>query len=178
MPDIDVNVVEVGEDLLEYARFAMRNNWDYSRTHETSNPIKYIRYEEDFTGYGNPLRRLLRAAEVLWVNFFNKPALLDSALFGGGKLPLITRVKKAALRAKLQLRTDPHIPDGVLANGSIITFWEEQGEYIQLMQPSVGSLVAEFLKHHPEHPYAIKIAKELNRIDREYDDRIRRGKVT
>lgn len=178
MTDSDMNVVEVGEDLLEYARFAMRKDWDYSRTHETSNPIKYIRYEEDFTGYGNPLRRLLRAAEALWVNFFHKPSLLDKALYGCRKLPLFTRVKKAVIRAKLQLRTDPHIPDGVLANGSIITFWEEQGEYIQLMQPSVGSLVAEFLKHSPEHPYAIKIAKELNRIDREYSGRIRRGKVT
>ena len=33
---------------------------------------------------------------------------------------------------------------GSLANeGNVITFWEETGEYLQLMLPSVGLLVAD-----------------------------------
>lgn len=75
------------------------------------------------------------------------------------------------------LKRTPNTPDGILNNGSVITFWEEDGEYIQMMQPSVGVLLAEFLEAEPENPYAELITKELNRIQRGYKKRIKNGNV-
>jgi hypothetical protein len=68
---------------------------------------------------------------------------------------------------------DRHLPDGSLDKGSILTFWEETGEYIQLVQPSVGALLAEFLLDEPDNPHAKKISAEILRIIEDYEARLK-----
>ncbi|WP_142921609.1 hypothetical protein, partial [Staphylococcus saprophyticus] len=41
--------------------------------------------------------------------------------------------------AKAAFGRDNHMPDGVLNSGTVITMWEEDGEYINFVQPLVGS---------------------------------------
>ena len=62
------------------------------------------------------------------------------------------------------LRRTPEMPDGHINNGSIITLWCEDGQYIELFQPSVGQLIADFLVTEPENEHAKKIAQEIERI--------------
>jgi hypothetical protein len=70
------------------------------------------------------------------------------------------------------LHRDNHLPDGVLDGGSIITFWEETGEYLQYVQPSVGSMLADWMEAEPDNPHAIRIAAEMKRINDSYGERI------
>lgn len=75
------------------------------------------------------------------------------------------------------LKRSPNVPDGVLDGGKTIVYWEEDGEYLNLVQPTVGSLVAEFLMAEPDHPHAKLITKELERLHRKYAKRIKNGEV-
>lgn len=61
-------------------------------------------------------------------------------------------------------RSKENVPDGYLANGTIITSWCEDGRYIELMQPAVGRLIADFLEQEPANPHAKKIAKKIEQI--------------
>lgn len=69
-------------------------------------------------------------------------------------------------------------PDGHLDSGKILVLWEEDGEYLQMVQPTVGALLANFLKEDPEHPHAKIIIAELDRILAGYSERIDRGEVS
>ena len=62
------------------------------------------------------------------------------------------------------IRRYSNVPDAYLGNGAIITEWVEDGEYIELVQPSVGALIADFLEAEPENEHAKKIAAEIERI--------------
>lgn len=79
--------------------------------------------------------------------------------------------------AKYSLKRDPNLPDGILDSGNIITFWYETGEYLNLMQPTVGSLLVKFLKEEPENPHAILITKEIERLYRRRNKRIKDGET-
>lgn len=79
--------------------------------------------------------------------------------------------------ARSALRRDPNRPDGVLDGGTIITFWEETGEYLQLVQPSVGALLADWLLAEPDNEHAQAILTELNRLRDNYGTRINAGDV-
>jgi hypothetical protein len=76
------------------------------------------------------------------------------------------------------LKRDNNEPDGVLDDGNIITFWEETGEYLNMIQPTVGTLVADFILENPTNPHAIKINKELDRLRKNYNKRIKDGEVS
>lgn len=152
-----------------HAEHFAQDDWEYTRT--TS--IKHIRYEGDYKGYSHPFKRVQRTARNIFFKdslsrLFDRPAEKSS--------PLKERlaVKLATLRAKLKvgLRTDSHRPDGVLDGGNIITHWEETGEYLQFVQPSVGSLLADFLEANPTHPSAVAIAGEMKRIIDAYAERL------
>jgi hypothetical protein len=75
------------------------------------------------------------------------------------------------------LRREANTPDGILDSGNIITFWEETGEYLNLMQPTVGTLIADFILEDPTNPHAIKINKEITRLHKNYAKRIKAGEV-
>lgn len=75
------------------------------------------------------------------------------------------------------LKRDRNTPDGILDGGNIITFWEETGEYLTMMQPTVGALLVDFLKAEPDHPHAKIITKELDRLHKRFMKRDKDGEV-
>lgn len=166
---------ESAQMLKEYADHFARRDWQYTRLHN----IKHIRYADDYKGYDHPLKRLRRT-------FFPSRSsrrlgrMLRSVRTWDWKRP-VESIKLVwwTLKAHVVvgLRTDSNRPDGVLNGGGVITHWEEDGEYIQLVQPSVGSLLADFLMEEPEHPHAQLIVAEIDRIRADYSERCRAGKV-
>lgn len=139
-------------------------DWDYTRVDH----IKSIRYtpEHDYT---NKLSHRIKQASY-WM--FGKTPEWYEAL--GEKNSLAKRFRMATYC----LKRDPNLPDGVLDSGNVITFWEETGEYLNMMQPTVGSLLVTFLKEEPENPHAKLITKELERLHKRYDKRIKDGEVS
>ena len=143
--------------------FAYRD-WDYTRIDH----IKSIRYESDHDPHNKLSYRIKQAA---WWMFAKTPDWLKQIQKRNGPY-------KRFRMATYALKRDPNIPDGVLDSGNIITFWEETGEYLNLMQPTVGALLVAFLKEEPEHPHAKLITKELERLHKRYDKRIKDGEVS
>jgi len=134
-------------------------DWDYTREHQ----IQSIRYKPEYDPYNKLGKRVKNAFEWL---FNRKPELFK-------ELSLRMRFRMF----KYALKRETHLPDGSLNSGTVLTFWEEDGEYIQMVQPSVGALLANFLKEEPEHPHAKIIIAELGRICNAYGERIKNGKV-
>jgi hypothetical protein len=158
--------------LLRAATHFSERGWEYTRDHK----IEHIRYARDFQGYNRLGRRVRRAMGHLFT--------LKKDRFWGGfhdDKPWYYRLYANALgraaSVRVDLRTDTNRPDGILAGGGVITFWEETGEYLQMVQPSVGELVANFLIEDPSHPHAVLILAELRRISDGYSDRVNAGKV-
>lgn len=143
--------------------FAERD-WDYTRFDH----IESIRYDKEYDPHNRIGARIKRAASWL---FSPTPSWLRQ--LEGKRQSLGQRLRMAIY----VLKRDPNLPDGVLDGGNIITFWEETGEYLNLMQPTVGALLVTFLKEEPEHPHAILITKELERLHRRFNKRIKNGEV-
>jgi len=136
--------------------FAFRD-WDYTRNTD----IKSIRYLKDVGTFGERFKRG-------WIHLTRskKSGLLYDTSFS---------MKVRMFFYCLEL--DPMLPDGSLNNGGVISFWEEDGEYIQMVQPSVGCLLVDFLKECPDHKHAKIITAELERIQARYSERIAKGEV-
>ena len=148
------------KDLADHFEY---RDWNYTR----QDHIKSIRYTPEHDPHNKLSYRIKQAA---WWMFGKTPQWYEVL---GEKDNLFKRFGMA----RYALKRDPNTPDGVLDGGSIITFWEETGEYLNLMQPTVGTLVADFIIEDPTNPHAIKINKELTRLLKNYDKRIKAGEV-
>jgi len=152
----DKEVLAVAKRLEGYLVHCLGGNWDYSR--ETG--IKHIRMEGDWTGYNHPFSRLKRTIEL----FIGKSGLThDWGRDHAWKYP------RSAI--KVWMGTEKHIPDGGMG-GTIITHWEEDGEYIQYVQPRVGKLLVDLMKKFPDLPEVQAIASEMIKIENEYSERL------
>ena len=144
------DVRAVAGDLRDYATHFSERDWCYTRD---LGDLAAIRYASDFDRARSRFRRavgyLLRGC-------------------GGGGL----RVPRWAMIRHTCLRRDRHLPDGVLNGGNIITHWEEDGEYLQYVQPTVGALIAEWLDDQPDNPHAVRVAAEMRRIQDDYAARL------
>lgn len=60
---------------------------------------------------------------------------------------------------KVSLRTEAHRPDGIIGEGRIITFCEEDDEYLELVSPQVGQVLADWMTACPRDPHAVVIAQ-------------------
>lgn len=152
--------------LRDYSTHFAQRDWQYTRQIK----VKHIRYEGDWTGYNNPLRRLQRTLEK-----FVKIDDLERMLMDSNRIPWAW--KHPIVTLKIGLRTEKHTPDGHLDNGGILTHWEETGEYLQLVQPSVGELLADLMDAHPDLPEVQAVAAEMKRIQDDYRRRIKDGEV-
>lgn len=160
-PDAEIaQVHERAQDLREYAEHFAPRDWDYTR----KNDIKHIRYVGDWSGYDSVWKRIGR-----WLDDYNVFRKRDSWVKQAG---FNIAWKHPIIHARASLQTESHLPDGVLDNGGIIVHWEENGEYIQMVQPSVGSLLANIMDAHPDLPEVQAVAVELQRIADRYRDRI------
>lgn len=146
------------QELLDYAAFVAsrfeRNHegWTYSRN---VGDLEHIRYRHDHRGRYHWTRRLIRAfnpAQLLGMDRFSR-MVGQKASWAGAWWHIVLSVGKGK-----------NLPDGVVNGGSIITFWEEDGEYIILFSPSVGMKVLEWLRAEPDNPYAVAVVEEMNRL--------------
>ena len=155
--DLAATVRERAHILRDYATHFAPRDWDYTREHG----IKRIVYKDETArgGYDHWRNRLKRAAREI-VRRRNKP--LDRFL------PV-----NRWYMARVHLRGDSNCPDGILDGGNVVTHWEETGEYLQMVQPSVGALLADLMDAHPELPEVQAISTELGRIADRYRERCR-----
>lgn len=142
-------------------------DWDYTR----KTNIKSIRYDLEYD-YTNKL--WYRIKKALWWLFAPRPNWLKEL---DGTKKLTRSIQGRVSMFFYALKRDPQTPDGILDDGNVIVYWEETGEYLSLMQPTVGSLLATFLKEEPEHPHAILITKEIDRLYRRFRKRGKDGKI-
>ena len=143
-------VREMARELREYATCFVPRDWNYTRNLGDLNSIRF-NYELD--------RRTVRVKRaVRW-------------LFRG-KTPSAWGLGPQWRMALYALRRDRHLPDGVLDGGSILTYWEETGEYLQYVQPSVGVMIADWMDAEPDSLHARRIAAEMWRIQDAYAKRI------
>ena len=139
-------------------------DWDYTR----NSNIKDIYYTKGNDEYNSWKSRIRQAN--FWM--FGKTPEWYASL--GEKNSLAKRFRMAIY----SLKRDRNTPDGILDSGNIITHWEETGEYLSMVQPTVGALLANFLKEESEHPHAKLITKELDRLYKRLSKRWDDGDVT
>lgn len=141
-------VRETAAELRAYATHFAERDWRYTRD---LGSLREIRYASGFDALHNRIRRALRDL------FGHQPGWFK-----------VNRFRSAWWT----LERDKNLPDGVLDGGNIITHWEETGEYLQYVQPTVGALIADWLDAEPENPHAQLVAAEMRRIQDAYADRL------
>ena len=121
--------------------------WTYSRD---LYGMKHIRYARDWKGWNRLGERVKRAA---------------TSLIGRSRGTFAPHgLRERWAYAKVALRTENNLPDGALNQGIVITVWEEDGEYIECVGPTIGEKLADFLESEPDHPHAVAIAAEIERV--------------
>lgn len=152
------------KSLLAWAEFVATkfsqnaDGWQYTRD---TGELEHIRYHRDYTGYDAWYRRLKRALAP--ESKFMRSLGFPRDNFAWYKKPYYWALSRYA-RFVVYLRKEKHLPDGVVNGGSIITFWEEDGEYITLFGPTVGVKVIEWLRAEPENEYAKAVIAEMHRV--------------
>jgi hypothetical protein len=145
--------VAFADQLRQYAEHFAQRDWNYTRD---TGDLR-LRYGSLWPHLKRALGYLVRGSQ----SFPDHPAMRPERL--------------SMVRAAWSMRNSE--PDGVLDNGNIITHWEETGEYLQYVQPSVGSMLADWMEAEPDNPHAQRIAAEMKRINDGYGERIREGEV-
>lgn len=140
---------------------ASADGWVYTRD---LGDLEHMRFTSDHTGYNAWWRRLRRAFD--WKHLTGRDSL-SKALRGRGarRDSLRQRLLSAWYWIVVCLGKDDNRPDGRIANAAIWTAWEEDGEYIAMMGPTVGVRVLDFLEAEPDHPHARLILDEMARVE-------------
>lgn len=154
-------VLAVARQLRAYAEHEDRGDWRYTRD---LGALRAIRYDRP---YDKPTARLRRAVRALFGP--SKSTAWERDLFSD-----VSWWHRRLAAVWVQLRPDPHLPDGQLDNGRVLTVWEETGEYLEHVQPSVGVLIADLLEAHPELPEAQALAAEIARVTNRGEGRMPR----
>lgn len=158
---------EFDKAMLEWVRFVatkfVRNveGWTYSRD---KGDLEHVRYRSDHAGHNALRNRLPDAFRFGFEHAFYAPKNSIARQLGGkGRRSLWQRFQTFYIYFNTRLRKDDNLPDG-LVNGSIITHWEEDGEYIVMMGPTVGVKVLDFLEAEPDNVHAQAILAEMRRV--------------
>lgn len=140
--------------LIDFTRFVAtkfasnHTPWVYTRDLDG---LKHIRYESDYTGYNHWTKRLKRAFNPKEL-FETKNSLMVRAGLKRRKFTFKRFFTHAYWHIVVALQKSNNLPDGRI-NGNI-TFWEEDGEYIAMMGPTVGVKVLDFLEAEPDNEHA------------------------
>lgn len=149
----ETTVSEVGQYLKSVATHHDHGDgWEYSRD---IGDLELIRYRSDYTGYHHWWKRVKRAFD--WKHLTGRDSFSRML-----RRERRFRFLSAVAWIKVSLQKDRHLPDGKV--GPVLTHWEEDGEYIEAVGPTIGALVADFLIEESSHPHAVKIAAEIHRI--------------
>ena len=155
--------------LIDFTRFVATkfsdraDGWKYTRNREN---FEYARFKTDYTGYNVWYKRFVRGLTFAWShNVHARKGSLAYQLGGvDHKATIWRRVRGIWIYFWIQMRKDRHVPDGFV--GGNPTWWEEDGEYIAMMGPTVGVKVLDFLEAEPDHPHAKEILAEMHRMHR------------
>lgn len=153
---------KAGSILRSYATHHQHGEgWTYSRD---TGDLEAIYYKHSRTGYDHWTKRYQRAIREFFAKIIKGGSSFEKQLMGDyWKQPsLRRRFSGAWIAFKVYGRRDKGRPDGQI-NGNPM-HWEEDGEYIQCVGPTVGEKIADFLENEPANPYAVAIAEEMNRI--------------
>jgi hypothetical protein len=156
-------VLTLADTLDAHANHFVHRDWNYTRN---LGGMEHIRYRRDYTDYNRFDRRLLRGVARLIGPLDNIDRMLG-----------ISGFRDRRVGFKIALRKPRNLPDGILDGGGVITFWEEVGEYLQFVQPSIGNLLVDLLRAHPTNPKVRAIAAEMIRIQDGYRARVEAGDV-
>lgn len=144
----------MADQLRQYATHFTPRDWDYTRDLGSLAALRYDNAHDRLLGRLRSAVGWLTRRQRDWEKSLNVPRW------------------RMALHV---LKRDPHLPDGVLDGGGVITIWEETGEYLQYVQPSVGALLADLMDAHPDLPEVQAVAAEMKRINDRYGARIEVG---
>ena len=150
-----VTAKDAAERLKFLSNIFVHRDWVF--THDTD--IDHIRFTQDITGKNVWWRRIPREVAEAFKDFFVQDDIW--MMLGTNTRFNLRRLFRYLILAGA---LDNNLPDGALKEGRIITFWAEDGEYLELVPPSVGDLLADFLLEDPDNPHAQKISAELQRI--------------
>lgn len=153
------------DQLRQYATHFVDDEWKYGRD---LNGLHPLRYDDPYDRLWIRIKAALKYASPTW-----RPADWELVMF-----PNIRSLRSRLRMAKGALRWRRHYPDGCINGGFIITNWEETGEYLQHVQPSVGRMLADWMDDEPESPHAKRIAGEMKRINDRYGERVGDGTGT
>lgn len=146
---------KIGRSLRSFATHHNHGEgWTYTRN---LHGIKHIRYDRDWKGYHSPWNRVIRA---FGSEFWHTKGSI------GRNMGFKWSFRSAWAWVQVCLTPDNNRPDGTLNDGIVMTVWEEDGEYIEFVGPTVGVKIADFLENDPENPYAVAIAAEISRVRR------------
>lgn len=154
---MNANPVRIGHILMSRATHHDHGNgWVYSRD---LGGIKHIRYSGDWKGWDALHRRIWRAFNPLRLLGLDRMSRFWTSRrdYTPKNLALM-----AIANIRVHMATDRHLPDGKV--GPVITHWEEDGEYIEMVGPTVGEKIAAFLTEDPANPHAVAIAEEIARV--------------
>lgn len=155
------------KDMLDFVEFVATkfqgsvDGWTYTRD---TGELEHIRYKSDRTGRDSFFRRMKWGLSFAWdYNGFpvHKPQFSFSS---NDKRNLWQRARGFYAYFLTGFKKENNMPDGVVNNGEIIIYWEEDGEYITMMGPTVGVKVIQFLRANPENDYAKAILAEMRRV--------------
>lgn len=141
------------DDILDWLEFVATkfassgDGWIYTRN---TGDLEHIRYKADSTGYNSFWSRLGRAFSPKM--HFKKTSFVTPGL--SWSLAWI----------RVSLSKDKNMPDGVVNRGNIITHWEEDGEYIMLMGPTVGKIFLDFMRANRDHELTVAALAEMRRL--------------
>lgn len=147
---VSSTVHAMADQLRQYATHFAPRDWDYTRDTGDLWPLRH----------GSIWPHVKRAARYLvsgYPNIFPEEPGLRPSRWG---------------MARATIMAHSNEPDGVLDGGNIITIWEETGEYLQYVQPSVGAMLADWMDADPDSEHARRIAAEMKRINDRYGERI------
>lgn len=153
-------VTQFADQLRQYATHFAPRDWDYTRDLGDLKELRYTKRGPDGVRY----RVKSALGHLFGFNRLSNDELQE--MLGPRNL------RERFSYALFSLRRDDNMPDGVLDGGNIITHWEETGEYLQYVQPSVGEMLADWMDAEPDNPHALKIAGEMRRINKRYRERL------
>lgn len=136
------------------------DGWTYTRD---TGDLEHIRYRSDHTGRNTFFRRLKWGLGFAW-DYNVRPGQGVLRFSEDEKRNLWHRAQGFYAYFLTGFRKETNLPDGVVAEGKIITFWEEDGEYITLFGPTVGVKVIEWLRAEPDSEYAKAVIAEMRRV--------------
>jgi hypothetical protein len=150
MSDVADTVHQMADQLRQYATHFAFRDWDYTRD---VGDLRPLHFGSRWPSIGAALRYLVCGVTHI---FPEEPKMRPG--------------RWAMVRAAL--RSYDNEPDGVLDDGAVITIWEETGEYLQYVQPSVGALIADLMDAHPNLTEVRVLAAEMKRINDRYGARV------